>query len=392
AMGAMHDIVHRTIDLLESQSAGSSTARDAIRAVEAIQHGPLYELSPVFGLVAALVAGGLGLAMARSVVEPVQRMGEAMRRLAAGDFSQSLRVDNRDELGELAERINATARDLARLQEAALAEERARALRERVAQITLTQEEERRRIARELHDGLGPSLAALGNRLRVACNVLHADPQRAEREMGDVAQRLKGHVQEIRQLIYDLRPLALDQLGLAAALRQHVERFSQETGIPASFAAAGDTSLNPLADVTVFRIVQECLSNVQQHAGATRVEVCLEGTARGLTVTVADDGRGFRPDGGAAPTAGRGLGLVSMRERADLVGGTLTVESTPGAGCRVVLHVPATPVVRDPAATTAVPTVAIPTAGPDAPIAVDLSTQHARTGTLPTRKPELHTR
>ena len=116
-----------------------------------------------------------------------------MDRIASGDFSQPVKVENRDELGDLAGRLNDTAQDLARLQEATLAEERARALRERIIHVTTTQEEERRRISRDLHDGLGPSLASIGNRLR-ACQLHggHRSGQRAKTELDEIAKGYEG--------------------------------------------------------------------------------------------------------------------------------------------------------------------------------------------------------
>ena len=274
------------------------------------------------------------------MTEPVGRVREGMRRIASGDFSQPVEVANRDELGELAEHINATAMELKRLQETTLAEERERALRDQVTQVTLAQEEERRRISRELHDGLGPSLAAMGNRLRASKKMVRNDPDGAEKELDDIAGAVKGYIQEIRELIYELRPLALDQLGLAGALDQYVERFAHETGTEARFSASGDIDLNPLADVTVLRVVQECLANVQNHARAGRVDVSLEAREAQLEITVEDDGKGFDPEMTGPDSTGRGVGLLSMRERAELLGGSFTVDSGPGQGCRVVLSVP----------------------------------------------------
>ncbi len=361
AMTYMHESVHA---LQELGSSEPERLVAGLRALDETQHGLLFSLTPVLGLVATLVATSLGRAMAQSVVEPVRRISGAMRRIAAGDFSPRVAVDNNDELGELAARVNRTAEELAGLQEARLARERARAreeaLQERVAQVTLAQEEERRRIARELHDGLGPSLAAIGNRLRASRAIVRSDPAQAERELEELEWGLRDHVREIRELIHDLRPPALDQLGLAEAVRQYAERLARDAGVQIAVRTEGDLALDPLTEVTVFRVAQECLSNVHKHAGAQRVDVRLARTADSVTLAVEDDGRGFdcetagmagaARDGGAGSGAdggtgdvGSGLGLLGMRERAELLGGELEIRSTRGAGSRVVLRLPASP-------------------------------------------------
>jgi len=359
AMTYMHNSVHA---LEDSAAAQPERLLPGLRALHQTQHGLLFELTPVLGLLATLVAAALGLAMATLVIDPVRRMSEAMRRIAAGDLSERVAVDNRDELGELATRINHTAEELASLQAVRLAEERARAreemLQERVAQVTMAQEEERRRIARELHDGLGPSLAAIGNRLRASRAILRTDPEQAERELAEVEQGLRAHVREIRELIYDLRPPALDQLGLTEAVRQYAERFAREAGLEATVQTEGNLSLHPLTEVTIFRVAQECLSNIYKHARAQHVEVRLERNGERITLLVADDGRGFdcapsdayavatdptlEPE--PADTEGAGLGLLGMRERAELVHGELEVQSALGAGTRVTLRLPVSPV------------------------------------------------
>ena len=274
------------------------------------------------------------------MITPVRRMGEKMLRIASGDFGEPVEVENVDELGELADGLNRTSQELAGLQAATLVAERDRALQERITEVTMAQEEERRRISRELHDGLGPSLAAVGNRIRACQGMVRTDPQRSERELGEVANSLKGHIQEIRELIYGLRPLVLDQLGLIGALEQHVERFGQETGLETAFSVSGEVTLNSLAEVTIVRVVQECLNNAQKHADATRVDVRLRVVETGLELTVEDDGRGFGRGEVAADTETQGMGLRSMRERAELLNGSLSVEDSSGGGGLVVLHIP----------------------------------------------------
>lgn len=336
AMDYMHLELHAVQDLGQNPSAVLA----AVDELENTQHGPFFSLAPLLSMLAAILAMTLGIAVAMSVITPVRQMGIAMGRIAAGDFSQPIALENRDELGELASSINETAQELVRLQEATLAEERAQALRDRVTQVTLAQEEERRRISRELHDDLGPSLAAIVNRLRICQQLVRSDPSRAEKDLDEVTKGLKGHIQDIRHLIYDLRPLAVDQLGLTGAIEQQLERFAKDTGVRISSSFSPQAAVDPLAEVTVFRVLQECLSNVQKHSAATRVDVGLQPVDSGVELTVRDDGRGFAPDSGSANAAPQGVGLVSMRERAELVGGRLTVESRPGAGCSVALYVP----------------------------------------------------
>jgi signal transduction histidine kinase len=337
AMDYMHTEVHEIQELGQTEPF---SVRGAVDDLERTSHGPIFDLAPFIALLGGILAVGLGVGMARSVLNAIRSMEQGMGRIAAGDFSQPIRLENRDELGALADRINRTADELATAHEATVLAERAQALQERITQVSLAQEEERRRISRELHDDLGPSLAAIVNRLRAAEPLVAAEPERVQAELSEVAQRLTGHIQGIRELIYDLRPLTLDQLGLVGSLRQYVERFGQEHAIEASFTSAGEFDLNPLVEVTVLRVAQECLSNVQRHAGAARVEVALAALDGEIQVCVADDGRGFDAATVHAGGSGKSVGLLSMRERAELVDGNVVVKSHPGGGCQVTLRIP----------------------------------------------------
>ena len=334
-MDFMHDRLHEIQGLTHSQPDSVPAAIDELGDT---QHGLLFSLTPVLGSLGVLLSLGLGLAVAWSVIGPIRKMERGMCRIASGDFSQPVVVDNRDELGDLAGRINQTAIELGRLQKATVAAERDRALRERIAQVTLAQEEERRRISRELHDGLGPSLAAIGNTVRICRGLVRTDPDRAEREMEEITKLLTGHVREIRELIYDLRPLSLDQLGLGGALRQQLERLGREARVETSFESSGEVSLDPLTEVTIFRVVQECLRNVQKHSGAGRVEVWLRTLADGVEVGVRDDGRGFDAGNAGSTSIADGMGLQNIRERAELLGARVSVESSEGSGCKVTLR------------------------------------------------------
>jgi two-component system sensor histidine kinase UhpB len=198
--------------------------------------------------------------------------------------------------------------------------------------VLRAQEEERRRLARDLHDEVNQALTAILLRLQ-------AMSQSAPPELGEELTELKRLVNqamgELLQLARQLRPTALDDHGLLPAMASQVRRFAAQTGIEADLKSTGGGSgLAPDEEIAVYRIAQEALANIARHADAKRVEVDLR-TGDGVELTVRDDGCGFEP---SVPASGLGLG--GMAERARLVGGELTIESRPGAGTELSLRVP----------------------------------------------------
>jgi signal transduction histidine kinase len=226
------------------------------------------------------------------------------------------------------------------LENARLHEERMAILRQQLALVTAAQEEERGRIARELHDGLGPALASLNLRLRTARKLLEQDHHPVAGEIEELAEQAQASIRDIRRLMYDLRPAALDELGLVPALRDYLAHCQQEHGLVIEFTADEGRHLPAPVETALFRIAQEGLNNVVRHAQAQRVEVTLQQDERHVTLRIADDGRGFDPE---APRSGTHLGLWSMRERVEQLGGQFEIESAPGRGTTVRALIPLYP-------------------------------------------------
>jgi len=199
--------------------------------------------------------------------------------------------------------------------------------------VVRAQEEERRRLARDLHDEVNQSLTGILLRLEA---LSHAAPADLTDEIGAVKKLVNQAMGELVTLARQLRPAALDDHGLVSAIVSHARRFAAQTGVPADVRVEGEPApLESDQEIAVYRFVQEALSNVAQHAGASRLDVALSANDGGLEVTVRDDGRGFDAGGEAA-----GLGLSGMAERARLVGGKLEVDSRPGGGTSLTLVVP----------------------------------------------------
>lgn len=202
------------------------------------------------------------------------------------------------------------------------------------------QEDERRRIARELHDEIGQTLTALRIEVSHAQGLWKSGapgvPERLERARSLAEKTL----QTVRDISLLLRPPLLDDLGLAEALQWHLEDFTRRTGIICDFADDGlQDSLPDAYKICVYRIVQEALHNCEAHAAASRVRLSVRQLPQQLTVEIQDDGRGFGRTGGV-DSRSNGLGIIGMRERAAMLGGTLQVDAAPGGGARVRLSLP----------------------------------------------------
>jgi two-component system sensor histidine kinase UhpB len=205
--------------------------------------------------------------------------------------------------------------------------------RKRSGRLVLrAQEEERRRLARDLHDEVNQALTAILLRLEA---LSHAAPEAGD-ELLELKKLVNQAMAELLHLARQLRPTALDDHGLVPAIESQLRRFSAQTGVSAELHTAGDPrSLNSEQEIVVYRVAQEALSNVAQHAAARRVELGLSADRDGVELTIRDDGRGFDP-----ATERDSLGLSGMSERARLLGGRLDVESRPGGGTELVLQVP----------------------------------------------------
>jgi len=205
-------------------------------------------------------------------------------------------------------------------------------------QLVLAREEERRRLRRDLHDGLGPQLAGLTLKLEAARNRLTDDPL-ADSLLADLAKRTQDATADIRRLVYGLRPPTLDELGLVSALREGAAQYSQQglNGVRITIDAPENLPPLPAAvEVAVYRITQEALTNVVRHAEARicSVRLTLDEQTGWLCLEIQDDGRGL------SSTRRTGVGLNSMRERAEELGGTWTIESFPTGGTRILVQLP----------------------------------------------------
>jgi signal transduction histidine kinase len=220
-------------------------------------------------------------------------------------------------------------------QHAAIALTNAR-LYERSRELTIA--EERSRLAHELHDAVSQKLFSLRLTAQAAAALIDRDPVRAKGELQQVAALAGEAVDELRAAVVELRPAALDEDGLVATLRTQIQVLDRAHTARVTFVGRGVRALPAAQEEALLRVAQEALHNALRHSGAGRVEVTLEKCGPGAVLRVTDDGSGFDPT--AIRRAGRHLGLVSMRDRAGGVGGTLTVESAPGKGTTIEMEVP----------------------------------------------------
>lgn len=321
----------------------------------AVLRGRLLVLGPAVIGLAALFAWGT----ARSIRKPLAVLTGAAERIAAGDLGQAIPPQGEDEVGKLARslegmrealrtsllaigranqdlehRVEERTRELATLYRALQEREQGRA--QLLRKVISAQEEERKRIARELHDEISQSLTALVVAFDTALAAPAGVParERTEEARGIAVRALA----ELHRLLVDLRPAVLDDLGLTSAIRWCAERHLEPLGIAVRCEFSGlPPRLPPEIETALFRVVQEAATNIAKHAEAETVLIQCAARPGAVTIEIEDDGKGFAP---GTPAEGTGFGLTGMRERVELLGGRFEIESAPGQGTRIALTVP----------------------------------------------------
>ena len=306
----------------------------------------------VYGGAAALGIAA-SLALTALMLRPLHELVTAMRRVESGDLTARSHVWASDEIGAMQRQFNTMVASLAETQ-AALSAQRAAAealleenrhllaevsansgrLQQLLRHATSAQEAERKRLARELHDETGQALTSILLRLKVLQD--EADVDVIHDRLNGLRYLTSQTLEEVRRIAMDLRPTALDDLGLVPAIRAGVTQYAERGGIDITLTAPpGLGRLAPEVEIVLYRAVQEGLTNVMRHAQARHAWVALERRAECVHLSIIDDGIGLDP-----ARRGNGLGLEGMRERVLMAGGTLRVDAPESGGTRVVIEIP----------------------------------------------------
>lgn len=289
----------------------------------------------------------VNLAIARFVLRRISHLAAAIERFGQDMTPPSLPNSPMDEIGKLGGAFEAmTARVIRREREnkeltAALGkrmEERDRLLK----RLIEAQEQERKRLARELHDDLGQGLSTVALNVELIQNTLHTDSETTRQHLGRIHELVADATERMYDLILGLRPSSLDDLGLVAALRALVSRTLDPAGVSWDFNVQQSGERLPQEiEITLFRIIQEALTNIIKHARAGRVELRLSRQNGEVTTVIQDDGVGFEPRDLDRPGGTeRGLGLLGMRERVEQCRGEISIRSRPGKGTQITVMLP----------------------------------------------------
>ncbi|MBK7930651.1 MAG: HAMP domain-containing protein [Bryobacterales bacterium] len=277
--------------------------------------------------------------LGRSVTQPVLELAAQARQLGSGDFTVRIPVRSQDELGQMAESFNRMAGDL---RDTTVSRDELDAAHHKLQELTdrliNSQEEERTRLARELHDDITQRMATIAIEAGRLKHLPADDAAQWRAGLERLQQQMARLSDDIHGLSRRLHPSTLDDLGLAAAVEGECRGFFERGGPPVDLRVEGELdTLPPALRLALYRTIQESLRNIAKHAEASEVTLELRRAGERVLLTIRDDGRGFdrQAAGGRA-----GIGLASMAERMRSVGGTFTVDSAPGKGTRVSVEAP----------------------------------------------------
>ncbi|HEY3427013.1 MAG TPA: sensor histidine kinase [Negativicutes bacterium] len=207
------------------------------------------------------------------------------------------------------------------------------------ARIIKAQEEERRRVAREIHDGPAQAMANVVFRAEVCERLIDIDVVRAKSELKDLREQVRLCLRETRQLIFDLRPMTLDDLGLVPTVKRVLDTLKERSGIISDIRILGqEKRLDSHVEIGLFRIIQEAINNVDKHAKASIIRIVLEFRSNMVSAIVEDDGQGF--DIAAEHMGNESFGLIGMRERLNLLNGEVNIKAEKGKGTKIIIKVP----------------------------------------------------
>jgi len=277
-------------------------------------------------LIASLIGGLVGAAFTRRIIKRLRTIAAATTRFATGQYDQRLKVAAADEIGQLEAHFNQMAEQLVE-----------HLGRQKLLIEQNTRLQERARFSRDLHDSVKQQVFALAVQVELARSLLEQDHAAAQAHLSFADELSYQIQQELTALIHALRPAELQAKGLSAALRDIVAIWSRQTGIAADLHLAEEIGLLPsTVEDALWRLTQEALSNVARHSQATRIHLHMELTLQHVTLSLSDDGQGFDPQA----VQREGLGLRSIRERIEQIGGTILIQSARGAGTCIVAHCP----------------------------------------------------
>ncbi len=297
----------------------------------------IFMVSSVVSLIANAIIGMVyGWFVARNFVRRLVQLTKATDSLAAGNLSVRVNDTASDEIGQLARRFDSMAQELeSNVKMLRQLADRNAALVEQAGQLAIV--EERNRLARDLHDSVSQELFSVTMLAAAARNLLPAQPDKARSQVEQLSQMAQRALHETRGLIFALRPAALGDQGLVPALRQLVEEAARRQGLQIQLNINGERRIPLDHEQAFYRICQEALANITKHSGVNSASVNLEYEAQRTILEVSDRGRGFDLQ---QPRNSHSLGLISIQERANAVGGTVEVTAAPGQGTSLRIVVP----------------------------------------------------